>query len=158
MGTGLSFSFETTFHLNKAFYHECFEQSANKTTGLKAYYKAIALMVLGFAASALGQLGHISMFIIVLSIVEALSVYWQQTWWVWRQLLSKESNSKVTLIINENGLSTQTPHHQLSIDWSIIDRISLTEKGCIFHYPEGRYYLSFSHLSEPAIEFIKSKV
>lgn len=154
----MSFSFETAFQLNKAFYQECFEQSANKTTGLKAYFKALVLLTLGFASSAIGKLGHLSMFIIVLSIVEAMSVYWQQTWWVWRQLIAKESNSEVTLIIDDEGIKTKTPYHQLTLNWPIINKISLTEKGCILHYDKGRYYLSFSHLSDDAITFVKSHI
>lgn len=154
----MSFSFETTFQLNKAFYHECFEQSANKTAGIKAYTKALVLLILGFATSAIGQLGHLSMFIIVLSIVEAMSVYWQQTWWVWRQLIAKESNSEVSLTIDDEGIKTNTPYHQLTLTWSIIHQITLTEKGCIFHYDKGRYYLSFSHLNDEAVNFVKAHI
>ena len=154
----MSFSFETTFQLNKAFYHECFEQSANKTAGIKAYTKALVLLILGFATSAIGQLGHLSMFIIVLSIVEAMSVYWQQTWWVWRQLIAKESNSEVSLTIDDEGIKTNTPYHQLTLTWSIIHQITLTEKGCIFHYDKGRYYLSFSHLNVEAVNFVKAHI
>lgn len=158
LGKKLSFSFETTFVLDKAFYQECYDQSANKLTGLKAYIKAIFLLILGFATSAFGQLGHLSMFIIVLSIVEAMSIYWQQTWWVWRQLISKESNSQVTLNIDEQGIKTKTTYHQLELNWSIIHKIELTEKGGIFHYDKGRYYLSFSYLSESAIDYVKSHI
>ena len=154
----MSFTFETTFGLDKAFYQECYDQSANKLTGFKAYNKAVFLAALGFATSAFGQLGHLSMFIIVLSIVEAMSIYWQQPWWVWRQLISKESNSQVTLNIDEQGIKTQTPYHQLELNWSIIHKVELTEKGCIFHYDKGRYYLSFSQLSESAIEYVKSHI
>jgi len=154
----LSFLFETTFALDKAFYHECYDQSANKTTGFKAYIKALILLILGFATSAIGELGHLSMFIIILAIVEAMGVYWQQTWWVWRQMIAKESNSEVTLTIDEQGIKTKTPYHELELNWSVIHNIVLTEKGCILYYDKGRYYLSFYHLSEPAIAFVKSHI
>ncbi|GAB2991105.1 YcxB family protein [Psychrosphaera aestuarii] len=154
----MSFTFETTFKLDKAFYHECFEQSANKPTGLKAYKKALAILILGCIALLLGQLWHVAIFIIVLSVIEAMSVYWQQTWWVWRQMLSKESNSDVTLKIDEAGVSTQTLYHEVTIEWDDIKSITRTEKGVILTYTKGRYYLSFAHLSEAAKAFIEAKV
>ncbi len=154
----LSFLFETTFLLDKAFYHECYEQSANKSTGVKAYSKAMIIFALAFAASTLGEFAHLSMFIFTLSIVEAMSVYWQQTWWVWRQMISKESNSEVTLTIDEQGIKTKTQYHELELNWSIIHDIKLTEKGFILCYDKGRYYLSFGHLSEPAVAFVKSHI
>lgn len=153
----MSFKYQTSYTLNKAYYHECFEQSAVRTTGIKAYARAIFLLALGFLASSIGQQGHLAMFIIVLGVVEAAATYWQQTWWVWRQLLSKEANGEVELIIDETGVATSSLHHKLAINWQDLMQIEKTEKGFILHPTKGRIYLSDQCLDESALVYLKGK-
>lgn len=153
----MSFQYQTSYTLNKSYYQECYEQSAVRATGVKAYARAIFLLILGFLASSVGQQGHLAMFIIVLGVVEAAATYWQQTWWVWRQLISKEANGKVELVIDEAGVSTSSFHHKLAINWDDLVKVESTEKGFILHPSQGRIYLSNSALDESAMQFLEGK-
>ena len=144
--------------LNKAHFIECYEQTANVEKGLVAYKKAIVLILLSIVAAYLAeQYPTVSLFIFGLGVVEALSVYFAKTWWVWRQLLSKAANNKVDITIDEKGIATQSIHHKLELSWAEITDIIETSCGIILQHSKGRNYLSFTCISPQAHQFIKQQ-
>ncbi len=72
------------------------------------------------------------MFIIVLSVVDVLSVRFAEAWWVWRQMLSKVSNSTVQLVIDDKGIAISSQYQKLELTWSAIEKIE-NEPRCDYY-------------------------
>ncbi|MGJ8692476.1 MAG: YcxB family protein [Thalassotalea sp.] len=152
-------SYSSSFMLDKAHFIECYEQTAKVKKGLSPYKKSIALILLSiFAAYFAAQYPTLSLFILGLGVVEALSVYFAKTWWVWRQLLSRSANTKVEITIDEKGFVTRSVQMNLELSWPEISQLTETSSGLILHHQQGRSYLSLSCLPAEAITFIKQKV
>ena len=154
----MTFSYSAEFVLDKAHFQECYQQTAVIKSGLKAYQKSLFLFVLGMlSASIAQQYQALALFIIVLSVVDALSVKFAQTWWVWRQLLSKAANTKVQLVIDDKGIATSSLYQKLELSWQAIFKIEKTEKGIVIHHQDGRSYLSNTSLSQEVIAYLTNK-
>ena len=93
-------------------------------------------------------------FFIVLSVIEAFSVYFKRTWWLWRQTSSTSSGSKVVFQVGSNGVSYKSGKNTRSIAWKEIDQLTQTDLGFIFHMGKQRQYVSKSCLNEEVIAFI----
>ena len=105
-----SFSYTTSFILDKAHFSECFEQSVTATI-LKSYRKAAIIALLGLILLfVVSSNNYVSFFVIALAAIEALGVKYKKTWWLWRQMLSKASNHKVELLVDSNGITTTSFH------------------------------------------------
>ncbi len=149
-----SFNQSVTFKLDKAHYQECFEQSASPVQ-TKDYRKAAILGAIGVGLFFVeAEHYYIPFFIFCLAVVELLSVKYRQTWWVWRQLLSKAAMGSVKLTIDEKGITTESKHVNTHLDWNDIKAIEETEKGLLLRHQGGVNYLSNSHLGEEIVEFI----
>ena len=154
----MTFSYNSEFVLDKPHFHECYQQTAVVKSGISAYKKPIFLFVLGMlAASVAQQYQSLAMFIIVLSVVDALSVRFAEAWWVWRQMLSKVSNSTVQLVIDDKGIATSSLYQKLELTWSAIEKIEKTSQGVIITHKHGRSYLSDSCLSDEATQYLTSQ-
>lgn len=155
----MTFSYRSEFILDKNHFKECYQQTATAKKGLSAYKKSFMLFVLGMVAASIAQeYRTLALFIIVLSVVDALSVYFEETWWVWRQLLSRAANNKVNLTIDEKGIATSSDFHKFELSWSAITQVKKTSKGFLAIHASGKSYLSDSCLSEEAIEYIQRYV
>jgi glucan phosphoethanolaminetransferase (alkaline phosphatase superfamily) len=79
--------FTAEYTLNKAFFAECYDQTSTPTEFPKSYYKAALFLLFGSVLVKFELLpnGYLGWFFIVLSFIEALSVYFKRGWWVWRQ-------------------------------------------------------------------------
>ncbi|MDP2562502.1 YcxB family protein [Psychrobium sp. 1_MG-2023] len=152
-----SFSYSTSFVLDKAHFLECFEESVI-SQGAKDYIKAA---IIGFVGLLLlfvvGTNHYAAFFVVVLSAVEALSVYYKKTWWLWRQMLSKAYNHTVEVIVDEQGVTTKSFHVNSQLDWQDVKKISTTSRGVLLHHAGGRNYLSNNYLSDDALKFIETK-
>lgn len=153
------FSYSTYFVLDKPHFNECFSNSVDIDKSWNAYKKSIFFCVIGVVLLFFIQVnGYVAYFMVVLGIVEALSVYYQQPWWVTRQMLSRSSNSKVTLTIDEQGIHTESFYQNSVIAWQDISEIKPTKDGLILLHNKGKSYISGSCLSEEAKSFLSSKV
>ena len=144
--------FESQYTLDKAFYRECFEQSASTPPVLKAYSKAFALLLLSIFLfnSEKFQINSpviTAWFALAWSILEACSEYFKAPWWVARQMISKESNSKVSLMIDEKGFHTSSSVMNFNILWTDILKIEETQKGYLISHQKGKTYLRKSDLN-----------
>ena len=161
-------SFSASFTLDKAHYNECYSQSSTLEHNRKTYFKANILTVLGLVILLFTPVNpYAAWFVISLGILETVSVYYHQPWWVVRQMLSKASGSVVTLTIDEQGILTESFHVNNRILWSDVTAVTETELGFVIFFSLGKTamgkeiasksYISKSCLSSEAIEFILDK-
>lgn len=146
-----SFSYESTYVLDKKHFNECFSQSVPTDTSLKPYVKAIALSMTGLLLLIFSDIDrYLGWFLTMLGIVEALSVYYRKAWWVTRQMLSKAAGNKLTLTIDNEGIKSHSFYVDNTITWQAITQIQTTELGLLIHHDKGVNYLSNSVLSDEA--------
>ncbi|MUK27626.1 YcxB family protein [Aliivibrio fischeri] len=153
------FSVTTEYVLDKTFFAECYDQTSQPITFPKAYLKGILFFLFGVALLKLELLpnGYIGWFFIALSIIEAFSIYFKRTWWLWRQSISSLSGSKVVFQVDANGVSYKSlknTKNSRTISWSDIDQVEQSDLGLIFHIGKQRQYVSKSCLNEEEIAFI----
>ncbi|MCE7534416.1 YcxB family protein [Aliivibrio fischeri] len=153
------FSVTTEYVLDKTFFAECYDQTSQPITFPKAYLKGILFFLFGLALLKLELLpnGYIGWFFIALSIIEAFSIYFKRTWWLWRQSISSLSGSKVVFNVDANGVSYKSlknTKNSRTIAWSDIDQVEQSDLGLIFHIGKQRQYVSKSCLNEEDIAFI----
>ncbi|GIU45648.1 YcxB family protein [Shewanella algidipiscicola] len=152
------FHYTTQFTLDKAYYAECFDQSVTQDTSIKTYYKAIGFIVIGTALLLTGSNSYASWFIVGLGVLEALSVKFKRSWWLMRQMWSKAAGNETTLTIDERGISTHSYCVDSLIAWDEMYRINETDKGFLITLAKGTSYVSKSHLSTQACDFIRAKI
>jgi len=150
-------SFQTSFVLDKSHFSECYDQSVTEL-GPKAYSRALVLALVGITLVFFVDVSqYLAFFVVALSAVEALSVYYKKTWWLWRQMISKAYNHTVDLTIDSQHIITKSFHVNDQIAWQDVTEISETSVGFLIRHAGGVNYLSKSYLSDEAIDFIKTK-
>ena len=159
--------FSTKFTLNKAHYTECYTQSSTLLHNKKTYFKASVLAIFGLIILLFTPVNpYAAWFVIGLGIVEMVSVYYHQPWWVLRQMFSKASGSEVNLTLDEKGVLTESFHHNSRILWSDITEIKKTDLGFVLFVTlnkgttdkilSSKSYISRSCLSDDAQAFLLS--
>ncbi|MEW6994307.1 YcxB family protein [Colwelliaceae bacterium MEBiC 14330] len=162
-------SFTAKFILDKDHYNECYTQSSTLEHNKKTYFKANILTIFGlFILLATPVNPYAAWFVIALGILETVSVYYHQPWWVLRQRMSKAAGSEVTLTIDDKGILTESFHVNNRILWSDVTSITESELGFIIFFSLGKTmtgkdiasksYISKSCLSEAARQFIVKKM
>ncbi|MDR9827509.1 YcxB family protein [Vibrio sp. FNV 38] len=150
------FAFTTEYTLDKAFFAECYDQTSLPTTFPKAYWKGILFLIFGSALVKFELLpsAYVGWFFIVLSVVEAFSVYFKRTWWLWRQTFGAKPAAKVVFQIDANGVNYKNGKNTRSIAWNEINQLTQTDLGFILHIGRQRQYVSKSCLNDQAIAYI----
>ncbi|GGK71702.1 YcxB family protein [Amphritea balenae] len=143
--------------LNREYFTECFNESADTTISLKTYRQAILLGILACVFFALETEAYIAWFLLALGAVELLSIRYKRGWWVARQMLSRRAGSRVNVRVDEQGIYTDSSHHQQSILWDDISEIKRTEKGFIVIHKGGTNYLSRNGLDEYFLALLNEK-
>ncbi|PHS18548.1 MAG: hypothetical protein COA86_07600 [Kangiella sp.] len=148
------FNQSLNFRLDKAHFQECFEQSAPAVQA-KDYYKAIILGVVSIGIFFVeAEHYYIPFFLLGLAILELFNIKYRQTWWVWRQLMSKAAYASVEITVDETGITTVSEQVNSQILWHDINAIEQTKKGLLLRHKGGVNYLSNSHLGEDIVTFI----
>lgn len=161
-------SFTAHFTLDKAHYIECYTQTSTLEHNRKTYFKANVLTVFGLLVLLFTPVNpYAACFVVALGILETLSVYYHQPWWVMRQMLSKASGSEVSLTIDEQGILTESFHNNNRILWTDVTQVTATELGFVIAFNLGKTamgkdiasksYISKSCLSNEASAFITQK-
>jgi len=153
-------TFTHQFILDRQYYTEVYQQTATPAQGWQAYKKAMILLLVGLVASSMATTAkyiHLSYFVIGLAVVDALSVRFAQTWWLWRQLISKAANNPVNVEITEQGITITSAYLNQTIEWGSVTEAQETEKGFIFTQTEQRHYLSKFQLAQETQDFIRSQ-
>ena len=151
--------FVSKFTLGKPHFNESYSQSNTVDRSSKAYFKSGILMVFGLYLLLFTQVNaYAAWFVIALGVLEAVSLYYHQPWWVIRQMLSKASNSEVTLTIDEKGILSESFYHTGRIKWQDITELKESELGFTVFFniekSSGKSYLSKSCLSTEARAYI----
>ena len=148
--------FTTEYILDKTFFTECYDQTSLPTQFPKAYLKGILFLIFGVVLLEFELLpnGYVGWFFIVLSVIEAFSVYCKRTWWIWRQKISSGAGSKVIFQGDVNGVSYKNAKNTNTIAWTDISQLQQTDLGFILHIGKQRQYVSKSCLNDEAIAFM----
>lgn len=148
--------FTTEYTLDKTFFAECYDQTSLPAKFPKAYLKGTLFLLFGVALLQFELLpsGYVGWFFIVWSIIEAFSVYYKRSWWLWRQTFSMSSGSRVVFQVDSNGVSYKSGKNTRSIAWSEIHRLEQSDLGFIFHMGKQRQYVSKSCLNDETIAFM----
>ena len=150
-----AFSYQTTFILDKEYLGECFDESVTPLPASKAYAKAAILAVFGLLLlSFVGEQHFVGFFVVGLAVVEALSVFYKKTWWLWRQMIGRAYKSEITLSVDDEGITSKSLHSDTRILWEDISEIAQTSQGLLVRHKAGNSYLSRQHLSDEAMAFI----
>jgi len=154
-----AFSYSTTFILDRNYYSECFEQSVVIEHALRRYAKALFFMLFGAVLVLFTEVNHYAAwFVFALGILEAVSIRYQQPWWVTRQMLSRASRSEVKLTIDESGMNTESFYQTSNYIWSDFSAITRTDKGWLLVHAQGKNYISSQFLSNDAQNYLSSKM
>jgi len=147
------FDFTTEYTLDKPFFAECYDQTSQPAKFPHAYLKGILFLIFGVVLLEFELLpnGYVGWFFIVLSVIEAFSIYCKRTWWLWRQNISSSRVSKVVLQINADGVRYKSGKIDRTIAWSEIDQLEQSDLGLILHMGKQRQYVSKSCLNEEVI-------
>ncbi|OLQ94595.1 hypothetical protein BIY21_08310 [Vibrio ponticus] len=150
------FDFTTEYTLDKPFFAECYDQTSQPVKFPKAYLKGILFLIFGVVLLEFELLpnGYVGWFFIVLSVIEAFSVYCKRTWWLWRQTISSSRGNKVTLQINTDGVRYKSGKIDRQLAWREIDQLEQSELGLILHLGKQRQYVSKSCLNEQVVAFM----
>ncbi len=151
------FEYSTTYVLDKSHFSETFDESVTLEPGLRPYTKAAVFVLLGTALLVSEFNGYLAWFFVAIGVLEALSVRFKKPWWLARQMLSRAANSKLTLKIDEGGVSSKSFYVDSRLAWQDITRIEETTRGWLLYQGKGRVYVSKRCLSAVANDFIRAK-
>ena len=150
--------FKSEFILNRQHFEECYDQSLPFSKNNTPRFKLMALLIIAgvlllFWAE---QKNTLAFFLIALAFVELISFRYRRAWWLSRQVWSKNSGNTIKLIIDDNGITTQSLYINNQLLWSDISQLNETKKGLMLTLKnKGSNYLSKATLDEQAIAFIK---
>jgi len=154
-----SYTYTTTFKLSREHLSECFDQSVVVDTSIMAYKRAIISLIFGTTLLVLNLVSdYLAFFVIALGVLEVFSTHYRKTWWLWRQMFGKSYKSKVTLLVDAQGINISSTHVNNTIEWASISELEKTQLGLIVRYPKGSDYLSLSTLDSTAHEYILTQV
>lgn len=143
--------------LNREYFSECFDESANTSINLKTFRQTIALIILASVLFIMDIEPYVVWFLFCLVGVELLSIRYKRSWWITRQMLSGAAGSKVNVRIDDQGIFTDSPHRQQAMLWQDIIDIKNTKKGFLVAHNNLTHYLSKSGLNANALALIESK-
>lgn len=152
------FNYQTSFVLDKSHFSECFDESITDVSITKKYSKSAILAIVGLILLFVVGTNHYAAFFVVgLSAVEGLSVFYKKTWWLWRQMLSKAYNHTVELIVNEKGITIKSFHVNSEMLFENITKCEESDAGLLLTHLNTLNYVSKSCLSDETIEYITAK-
>jgi len=153
------FTYTGKFTLDKVHFNECYLESSTLTRDFRSYFKSSVLMFFGLILLLFTEVNaYAAWFIVALGVLEALSVYYHKAWWVMRQMMSRASNSEVTITIDDKGVLNESFYHKGMILWSNVTEIKETKQGFVLLFENGKSYLSKRVLSVDAQAFINDKI
>jgi hypothetical protein len=162
-----AFSYTAEYVLDKSYFEECYQQSINPNPSSKRFIKTSLFALVGLAILMLDSISSAAMstketyylgyFFIGLAVVEFLSIRFNKTWWLWRQMMSKAAGEQVNLVIDDTGIHSQSIHVNQHILWTDVYRITETDVGFLIALQKTTAYLSKRCLNNDVNTFINSK-
>ena len=152
--------FKTQFTLSRDYLAECFDQSLPYGKNAKPNYLFPALLLAMGCGSLIftEQPKVLGYLLVALGILELLHIRYRRAWWLARQMLGRSANSKVTLTVDDGGITTKSDHTQTTLSWSDIERVIETDLGLILVTKSGgQQYLSKSLFPAELVSEIVAK-
>lgn len=140
-------SFNTTFTLSREYLAECFDESLPHGKHAKPHYLFPALMLVAGAGLLFftEQPKIAGSMLVALAVLELIHSRYRRAWWLARQMWAKSADSEVTLTVNDEGVTTQSPYTETKLLWTDVSRVIETDLGLILLDKSGRQqYLSKS--------------
>lgn len=158
--------FKNSFVLSKAHYSECFDESARlneSLTGKKAsprYPFMVILTLVGFFIITFIEHDKLfGFFFIGLAFLEFFSFKYKKSWWLTRQMWSKNSNNTISLLFDESAINIDSLNIKLKIKWNEIDHVDETALGYTLQLKDKkRHYVSKLTLLPEMDSLLQSKV
>jgi len=150
-------SYLSEYRLDRDYFSECFDESKQRKNGFSAYRKAGVLLIVAIGLSLTDINPYAPWFLLAMATVESLSVRYQRSWWIARQMFTRAAGSQIKLTLSDTGISTENPLYQQHIDWAEISSIEETQRGFIIVHPRGRSYLSKQALSTEARDYLQQR-
>lgn len=153
--------FSTDFILDREHFSECYDQSALITPPKKIRYQFIgALLLVGFLMMMFTEQSvAVGLFFISLAFVEFFSFQYRKAWWLSRQMWSKNSGNKITLLMDDSAIKITSIYQNQHFNWDEIKELIETPKGIILMLNNNaQSYLSKSSLSDEMVNFMKLKL
>lgn len=150
-------SYSSDYRLDRDYFAECFDESKQPTGGFGPYRKACVLFIVALGLSMTEINPYAPWFILAMGAVEFLSVRYQRSWWIARQMFTRAAGSQIKLTLNSTGIHTENPLYQQHIKWGEISAIEETKLGFIVQHPRGRNYLSKQALPAEAQVYLQQK-
>jgi hypothetical protein len=155
-----SMIFQAEYVLDRPYLSECYEESLpfGSFSAVRSYLMGVGFTLLGVVSWQVWEVnGYIASALVTIGVLEVFSTYFKKPWWLFRQKISKSNEAKVTLRLFEDGLSTSSSVHSLSLKWADVAKLQETPRGFIFTASAGSsMYVSKSVLDDRAMAFIKS--
>ncbi len=153
------FSCPTMFTSDKAHSAECSSELMTCEHAISAYFKAIFLSLFGILLVLFTEINlYAAWFLFSLSILKAISVYYQEPYGLARQMLSKVAKSDTRLIVNDLNISIEYLYLTNTILWGDISTLTATSKAWLNSHILGKNYAFNRGLSTPGITFIAGEL
>lgn len=157
--------YKNSFVLNKAHFSECFDESARLNESLsgkkrKARYIFMAILtIVGFfIITFIDQDKLFGFFFIGLAFLEFFSFKYKKSWWLTRQMWSKNAGNTITQTFNEESIEIDSLNIKLKIDWNEIDHVDETLLGYTLWLNNKNHYISKLCLLPEMDTLFQSKV
>ena len=151
----MPFSYSTTYTLDKTHFSECYDESVIVDRSKRVYFKSAILSLFGLSILLFTTVNpYAAWFVVALGILEALSIYYRKPWWLARQMLSKAAKGEVTLILDEQSITTKSFYVDSIITWQEVSKLEQTKQGWLVIHSKGRNYISARCLSSQAQAFM----
>jgi len=145
------------YRLDRDYFTECFDESNQRKNNLRAYRKAGLLFTVAIGLSFTDINPYASWFLLAMATVEFLSIRYQRSWWIARQMFTRAAGSEIKLTLDAAGINTENPLFQQFITWAEITAIEETERGFIIESSRGRSYLSKKSMSVDASDYLQQR-
>ncbi|MEJ6123326.1 YcxB family protein [Vibrio sp. 2-Bac 85] len=153
--------FETHFILDRAHYGECFDQSMLLKGPQKPRLVFMAGLILAglFFLFATEVQGLLAWFFFGIAVLEYFSFKYRRSWWLMRQMMSKNAGNKITLIFDEQGIENKSVYINNQLSWQSINSFCETDVGFMLNLEQGgQQYLSKSCLDAPIQDYIEKQL
>ena len=146
--------YKNNFILDRAHFYECYDQSqllkeAKENKVAKPRYIFITVLVsIGLAILTFFKEDNmLGVFFIVLAILEFFSFKYKKSWWLTRQMWSKNANNTITLYMDDERLEFDSLYVKNALKWDEIERVQESPDGYTIYTKKG----AISYLSKNSL-------
>ncbi|RJG41846.1 YcxB family protein [Motilimonas pumila] len=152
--------YQHEFTLSREYFAECYDQCLPYQKQQTPRYALMAgLVIVGIAILSFEIThGKVGILLFALAALEWLSFKYRRSWWLLRQVWSRNGGNKVTLTVSDTGITTQGAYTHTQLQWQEVSDVIDTPEGLLLTLQSGaKNYLSSSILTPQVIAHIKVK-